>query len=972
MDPFIREYENELPVAKQVIDINEFTGYFNEEYDDLKILHLNIRSVMKNMDELSIVLSKIPEKIDVIVLSETYVVQDLQVIHMNGYQTLYNKGSLNKNDGVIIFIKEILNYTHTIESIAEIKALQITVEKKAQNISITAFYRSPSTCPIQFNNELVRYLESIKNNNAIQIITGDLNIDLLSELDYAEEYKNIMNAYGFVSYINDITRPSSGSCIDHFFIKNKTQAESKSFIIHCNITDHFPIGLILDLKNKSTLEISNKYKKFINYTNLKQLLRNESWVDLYNEKSTDRIFKIFIEKLKLYVDQNTVTKKIKNCNRPRTKWITPEIIKLVNRKNELYKRVIRNTQNTILREEYNKMKSNLKKLITTAKKIYMKNLIEENKNSTKGLWDSVNKICNNNTKKTVINKIKVDNQTVIKNKIDICNSFNEYYSTLGEIFASKITEPTAFYGNEERVENTMYLYPTSENEVEYIIKQLKSKKAPGDDNIRAELLKQIVNEIRTPLVYLMNRSLETGIFPKILKLGLIKPLYKSGDKLERVNYRPLSLISNVAKILEKIIKIRIVKFLNKHKVISDKQYGFREGKSTDDAIFALTTYIYDALDKKKATLCIFVDLSKAFDTVCHKKLLNKMYIYGLRGNTYNLIKSYLSDREQRVNIDSVISHYRTVSYGIPQGTVLGPLLFTIYINGLLEMKTKGTILSFADDTAILYRSNTWQELQTLVENDFIKIEKWFRYNKLTLNFDKTRYLPFCSYANGLPNMGPLKIGTSYEIPEGKMVKYLGIVIDRHLRWDQHIKSLVGKLRGLLYRFRWLSDFLDIKLLTTLYYALVESQLQYGIVGWGGVNNCYLENVNVVQKYIIKVIYRKAPTYPSDELFRESKLLDTRQLYSLSMLKHINKGNILINNLEHSHDTRNKINSFVLPSCNKSIGQRNPIYLGPRLYSILPEELRACIKKTSFRKKAKNWIKETGRAIFNDFFNQYTK
>lgn len=346
-----------------------------------------------------------------------------------------------------------------------------------------------------------------------------------------------------------------------------------------------------------------------------------------------------------------------------------------------------------------------------------------------------------------------------------------------------------------------------------------------------------------------------------------------------------------------------------------------------------------------------------------------MSSYGLRGKIYNILESYLSGREQRVSIDGITGETRTVSYGVPQGTVLGPLLFTIYINGLLEIKTEGDIISFADDTAILYESNTWQELKTLVENDFLKIEKWFRYNKLTLNFDKTKYLPFSSYTSGLPNMGPLKIGDSYEIPEGESIKYLGIAIDRHLRWDLQINNVVGKLRGLLHKFKYLRDFLDIENLKTLYHALVESQLQYGIIGWGGVTDIYLKKLNTVQKYILKIIYRKLSTYPSDELFKQSGVLDVRQLFCLSMLKNIKRGCITLQSINHSHDTRTRKNNIFQPRCEKSIGQRNATYLGPRLYNIIPTSIKYTENKQSFKRKAKIWIMESKRSFFGDFINQ---
>lgn len=325
--------------------------------------------------------------------------------------------------------------------------------------------------------------------------------------------------------------------------------------------------------------------------------------------------------------------------------------------------------------------------------------------------------------------------------------------------------------------------------------------------------------------------------------------------------------------------------------------------------------------------------------------------------------------EQRVCVNGELSDPMYATYGVPQGTVLGPILFTLYINSLLALKTKGKIISFADDTAIFYEGETWQSLKCEAENEFKAIEQWLRHNKLTLNLGKTKYLPFSSYASGLPDMGSLILGENSYIPEADSVRYLGIVIDRHLKWDLQVGNIVKKLRSMLFRFKRLRDFIDQKHLRILYYALVQSQLAYGIVGWGGVCDKHLENLNVVHRWILRIMFRKPLRYSNDILYTESGFFDLRQLFCMCMLMRIKERKITTEPISHSYSTRNKETFLSVPRCEKTIGQRQCDYLSPRLYGLLPLEIRAINSIRLFKKKTKHWILSSERKLFHGLINQ---
>lgn len=646
--------------------------------------------------------------------------------------------------------------------------------------------------------------------------------------------------------------------------------------------------------------------------------------------------------------------------------MTSGLLKSITKKNNLYKATLKYPENKELKEKYNTYKNTLNKLITKAKKDYFSKQIEKNKNSSKSLWECINRICGKPKPKTKIDNITLHDGTTINDKKSIANNFNKYFKEVGENFARNIPDIN-YLDNRQPLENSMYLQDTTETEVLKIIQNLKCKKSPGIDGIRAETLKEIKLEIVKPLTFLINLCFKTGCFPQVFKTSVIKPLHKSGSKLSMENYRPVSLLSNISKIIEKLIKSRLCNFLKKYDILSDHQYGFREGRSTEDAILELTSSIYNNLDKKIPTICIFLDLSKAFDTVCHSKLLEKLYNYGVRGPTYKLLKTYLSDRRQYVQLDEIFSSPETVTFGVPQGTVLGPILFTIYINSMLSLTTVGRIISFADDTAILYTSSTWQLLKETIETDFPKISSWLYLNKLTLNCGKTRYLPFCSYVNSLPKLGPLNVGLNSQIMESESIKYLGIMIDRHLRWNLQTKQLVTKIRGHIPKFKYLRDFLMLKNLKTLYYSQIESLLSYGIVGWGGVNECYLNSLQVVQKWVLKIIHHKTVTYPTDLLYKENEIKDIRQLYFQKILLLLFKGKIKLTTREPTYNTRSK-DRIEFPRSEKTIGQRSALYLAPRIYVLLPNEIRNIKNYMTYKKEVQRWIIKENRNVFKRMLN----
>lgn len=312
---------------------------------------------------------------------------------------------------------------------------------------------------------------------------------------------------------------------------------------------------------------------------------------------------------------------------------------------------------------------------------------------------------NNKIGKKSVNTSHIDyincNDVLISDNNDIADSFVSYFSNVGVNLASKIRpRPMEIENNVKSNGNSIFLKPTDRYEIERIILEMKDK-AGGVDGISSKVLKCIACDISIPLEYILNKCINYAIWPSALKKADIIPVFKSGDKHLISNYRPISLISNLAKLFEKIIYSRLYEFCTCNSLISDKQYGFMKNRGTNDALIFTSNFIYNNIDKNIPTVLAFLDLAKAFDTVNHKILLDKLWRIGIRGIPHQLIVNYLSNRSQRVKVNNSISTTLPVKVGVLQGTILGPLLFILYINDIFNVLPKDALVSYADDTAII-------------------------------------------------------------------------------------------------------------------------------------------------------------------------------------------------------------------------------------------------------------------------------
>ena len=392
------------------------------------------------------------------------------------------------------------------------------------------------------------------------------------------------------------------------------------------------------------------------------------------------------------------------------------------------------------------MRNNVTFSICKSKSEYLKLLFDKNHNNNtliwKGIWQLITII---SKRKVHLNIVKLKGKD-ITNPTKIANAFNNFFINIGPNLSKTILDSSKPFKNflKNNSLNSFLLKATSEDEVHKLICQLNKGKALGPLSIPVTILKDNVNILSTPLSFIINRSFEQGVFPESLKTAQVTPVHKKEDTLTINNYRPISLLSVFSKILEKSMYNRIYSFLCKHKLINTTQFGFRSKHSTEHALISLIETIKKYLDDGEIVCGVFIDLQKAFDTLNHEILLEKLKHYGIRSKQNDWFRSFLTNRKQYVSMEGFFSQTKIVKCGVPQASTLGPLLFLIYINNLANALEKSIVHHFADDTNLLYGNKNPSVISDVINSELKLVTDWLRANKLSLNESKTKLLPFRS------------------------------------------------------------------------------------------------------------------------------------------------------------------------------------------------------------------------------------
>ena len=831
---------------------------------EMTVVHLNACSIRNKID----IISTETSKFDIVTVSETWLRETVESkdILLPGFSPPFRLDR-NGHGGVAIYTKANMICKPRVDlHVDGLEAIWIEVRENNKIILICSMYRPPDSL-VPYWALIEESVKKASNTPHKFIILGDFNSDCIND-QYYEHYqlRDIIMRYNLTQLITEPTRITghSARCID-LILTSTTDIISESRVLMPICSDHHSPVVKLKIERHIPRNIKRtiyNYSK-LNINNFKDKLSEIDFMNAFTIKTVNESATFLSETLmkiaKTFMPVKTVT--IREDSPP---WFDDSIMTLREEKHFIHY-IAKQLDTAELWELFRRIRNAYTDAIRTRKKEYLNELDDRisNKNNfgSKDWWKLVNNFLkdkdNNNRD---IPPLEENNNIFYTNK-EKADCLNTYFSNQSKVEGDNDPLPPVQLLNSQ-IENIQL----QTEDVKAVLQHLDTSKAVGPDLIHNKLLLAAGPIIIEPLTFLFNKSLTEGVFPDCWKIAHITPIYKlKGEKSDCSNYRPISLLSCIGKILEKCIQKYILQYLNVENIITPSQSGFRQGDST---IYQLLN-IYDdfsiALDNRTPTQAIFFDISKAFDRVWHRGLLHKLHGVGIRGQLLTWIHSYLENRKQAVVIKGEISNFLTVTAGVPQGSVLGPLFFLLYINDL-NTNLESNIKLFADDTSAYLSLDDDIRREVILNSDLQKISTWAHLWKVKFSAPKTDLLNITRRIEPITNHLNFN-GTILQPSE--IHKHLGIIFQNDCTWNSHINFLIAKCRPLIACLKSFKYRLCRRSLEIMYKSFILPILDYADVVWDNCTQYQSDALEDLQLEAIRTITGAIRGTSHDKLYKES-------------------------------------------------------------------------------------------------------
>ena len=837
---------------------------------ELTIIHLNCRSILNKLEELLLIIEEcLP---DIIVLTETWmddsvpsqacIPEGYSIIRKDRSPEFKQKYGRNKGGGVAILYRnhiKVEKKKYLTDDIEEILWVHVKVK---HSFMLGALYRSEYTEILYDGDGETKLEENIRKASEISnnlIITGDYNIDMAdSGNPQTKQLTNIYEEYGLQQHIHKPTRinksTNKATIIDHIWASKENNLIKTAGTFH-GISDH--LGIYMKL-NKTAPAPEKEIVKFRDYRKydpiafnnaLQQNLETSTIDEDLSRGNVNAATESLVEIIQVTAQIHAPLVEINTQNRKKhIPWFTAHLKDLIKYKNELISDLHCHGLSSY-KPRIAAISNKITQLKRSLKMKFVSDKLEEANGDSKKCWKLLDSI-------TARKKAKITTEPSMMTQ-EKANSHNRFFATIGIEIQKKLgfhQEETTIL-NDVLEQGTFKFQEEKESKIEKLIDNIKIDVAVGDDNIGARLLKDIKTTITPVLTKIINRGYQLNIFPDCMKRAVIKPIHKKDSEDEISNYRPISILPTLSKVFERSAVDQLVYYLEQHNLISPNQHAYRKKYSTITCLTEVVNYIYSLLDKSRRTAIASLDLSKAFDSICHTRLLKKLRKLGLQENPVMWINSYLTGRKQVTKFKKFTSDETIISSGIPQGSILGPLLFLCFTNDLAkEFEGKCKIVSYADDTQLIIDAKNINQLKTKIEEVITIAQNWYCKNSMQNNIGKTEVL--------LINTGntneTIKINIHHEgkqitIKSKENIKVLGIFLDTKLNWTKQVQAVKRKAMDTTRNIHRINHILPEKQRLTLYKAVISPLFGYADIIWNGCGERDSQSLQRVQNFAVKSI-----------------------------------------------------------------------------------------------------------------------